>query len=63
VRCDLANMLRQARQAIDPKRDHGAYAFALEELEKHVRQVRDGSATLDEFADFYMVRPAAETVG
>lgn len=58
MRCDLANLLRQARNAIDPERDHYAYAFALEELEGHVRMVRDGSATLDEFADFYMVRPA-----
>lgn len=56
MKCDLANMLRHARQAIDPSRDHGAYAFALEQLEDHVRQVRAGTATLDQFADLYMLR-------
>jgi hypothetical protein len=59
MRCDLANMLRQARNAIDPEQDRYGYAAALEDLEGHVRQVRDGSATLDEFADFYMIRPQA----
>lgn len=57
MKIDLANMLRQARGAIDPKRDHGDYAFMLEELESHVRLVREGKATLDEFADLYMIRP------
>lgn len=57
MKIDLANMLRQARSAIDPKRDHGAYAFMLEELEKHVRMVRSGKATLDQFAELYMIGP------
>ena len=57
MKCDLANMLRQARQCIDPKRDQYGYGFSLEQLEDHVRQVRDGSVTLDDFADFYMIRP------
>lgn len=57
MKIDLANMLRQARGAIDPKRDHGAYSFMLEELEKHVRMVREGKATLEQFADLYMIRP------
>ncbi len=56
MRWDLANMLRQVRQTIDPK--HAVYAFSLEELEKYVRQVRDGTLSLDEFADFYMIRPS-----
>ncbi len=59
MKCDLANMLRHARRAIDPKRDVGAYAFMLGELEDHVRQVRAGTATLDQFADLYMIRPEA----
>ncbi len=59
MKCDLANMLRQARYAIDPKRDRYGYAFSLKELENHVRDVRDGKHTLDEFADFYMIRATA----
>lgn len=58
MRCNSAHMLEQASRAIDPERDFGAYAFALEELAGHIRQVRDGTASLDEFADFYMIRPA-----
>lgn len=57
TRCNSAHMLEQASRAINPKRDEGAYAFALEELASHIRQVRDGTTTLDEFADFYMIRP------
>lgn len=57
MRCDSANMLRQAANAIDPKKDRFGYAFSLEELARHIKQVRDGSATLDELADFYMIRP------
>lgn len=62
MKCDLANMLRGAQSCIDPKRDRFGYEFTLNELEQHVRQVRDGTVTLDEFADFYMIRkqePAA----
>lgn len=61
MKCDLANMLRQTRQAIDHERDRWGYAAALEDLEDHVRMVRKGEATLDEFADFYMIRPKAES--
>lgn len=60
MRCDLANMLRQARATIDPEQDRWGYAAALEDLEDHVRGVRDGKHTLDEFADFYMIRPEQE---
>ena len=59
MRCNSAHMLEQAARAIDPKRDHGAYAFSLEELAGHIRQVRAGTATLEQFADFYMIRPEA----
>lgn len=56
MKCDLANMLRQARNAIDPKRDDYGYRAALEDLIDHINGVRSGEHTLDEFADFYMLR-------
>lgn len=59
MKCNSAHMLEQTASAIDPKRDTGAYAFALGELAGHIRQVRAGTATLDQFADFYMIRPEA----
>ena len=62
MRCNSANMLMQASRAIDPETDRGAYAFALEEMAGHIKQVRDGSVSLDEFADFYMIRPTEEKV-
>ncbi|MDH7973725.1 hypothetical protein QH494_16150 [Sphingomonas sp. AR_OL41] len=57
MRCNSANLLKQAAQAIPAKRDHGAYAFMLGEMADHIRMVRAGTATLDEFADLYMIRP------
>lgn len=57
MRCNSANMLRHAALAVNPKRDYGAYAFMLGEMAGHIEQVRAGTATLDEFADFYMIRP------
>jgi hypothetical protein len=59
MRCNSANMLMQASRAIDPEKDVYAYAFALEDMAGHIRQVRAGTVTLDEFADFYMIRPEA----
>lgn len=53
MRVNACNMLRQAAKAIDPKRDHGAYAFMLEELAEHLGQVRDGQHTWAEFSDAY----------
>ncbi len=61
MKCDLANMLKHARACINPKKDFGAYAFSLEQLEDHVRDVRNGNASLDEFADFYMIRPETKS--
>lgn len=55
--CNSANMLRQAANAIDPKKDRFGYAFSLEELARHIDQVRKGAVSLDEFATFYMIRP------
>jgi hypothetical protein len=57
MKVNLTGLLRQAAAAIPPKRDHGAYAYMLGELADHVQMVRDGKATLDEFADLYRIRP------
>lgn len=57
MKCNLAGLLDQAARCIDPERDTGAYAYALREVAEHVRGVRKGDFTLDEFADFYKVRP------
>lgn len=53
MRVNAVNMLRQASKAIDPERDHGAYAFMLDELADHLGQVRDGKHTWEEFAEAY----------
>lgn len=60
MRCDLVNMLRHARRCIDSRRDGYGYEAALEQLQEHVQQVRDGEVSLDEFADFYMIRKGAK---
>jgi hypothetical protein len=51
---NLANLLRQAAAAIDPKRDAGAYAYMLGEVADHVDAVKAGKHTLAEFAAHYM---------
>ena len=57
--CDLANMLRNAAECIDEERDFGAYQFTVQEVVRHIEELRRGEHTLDEFADFYMLRPRA----
>ena len=59
MRCDLANMLRQAARCIDPEKDDYAYAYMLGEVIGHIEGVRNGEHSLDEFADFYMLRSKA----
>lgn len=59
MKCNSAHMLEQAARAMDHMRDLGAYASSLEELARHIRQVRASEVTLDQFADFYMIRPEA----
>ena len=59
MKCDLANALRQASRAIDPKLDRSAYAYLLEEIAEHVDDVRSGKHTLEEFADFYKLKETA----
>jgi hypothetical protein len=60
MKCDLANMLRNAAECIDAEADRGAYRFSVEEVVRHIEEVREGKHTLDEFADFYMLRPKVQ---
>lgn len=53
---NLAGLLRQAANAVDPKRDHGAYAFALREVADHLDGVSRGEHTLADFAECYGLR-------
>jgi hypothetical protein len=56
MKCDLSHLLRQASEAINPRKDRGAYAYMLNEVADHIDEVKAGKHTLDEFADFYLVR-------
>lgn len=56
---NLVGLLRNAADLIPPRKDHGAYAFALGEVADHVEMVRNGEATLDQLADLYSLRPEA----
>ena len=53
MRINAINMLRQSANAIDRERDHGAYAYMLEEIAGHLEDVREGRHTWEEFAEFY----------
>lgn len=53
MKCDLANMLRQAANAIDPRKDRGAYVFMMEQVADHIDDVKAGRHSLAEFAEFY----------
>ncbi len=57
MKVNLAGLLTQAAQCIDPEKDTHAYAHMLEEVARHIRDVRAGKHTLDEFADAYCLRP------
>lgn len=59
MKVNLTGLLRQAAAAIDPERDQRAYAFMLGEVADHVQMVRDGKATLEEFAELYGLRSEA----
>ena len=59
MKTNLENMLRNASQAINPRKDKGSYAYMLTQVADHIAQVRDGSATLAEFAEFYMMTEGA----
>lgn len=64
MRCDLANMLLQVRAILKRAARSGSayeaaglYVDAIEQLRDDVLQVRAGTATLEEFADCYMLNP------
>ncbi|MDB5707819.1 MAG: hypothetical protein JWN66_4935 [Sphingomonas bacterium] len=59
MNCNLAGLARNAADCISPRKDRGAYAFMLQELAGHVDQVRAGAVSLDEFADYYKLRPVS----
>lgn len=59
MRINLPNLLMQAADVIqNRKRDDGAYAFMLEEVAAHLKQVRDGEHSWDEFAEAYCLLPS-----
>lgn len=53
LKCDLKGMVRQAAAMLP----ESAQRAGLEQLLEHIDQVRAGTATVDEFADFYLLRP------
>jgi len=59
MKCDLAGLLYNAAAALGDnyhdKEMRGYYAAALLEVAAHVHDVRDGTHTLEEFADHYNV--------
>jgi len=57
MKINLVGLATQAAAAIPGKRDHGGYAFMLEQLADHVRAVRRGEATLADFANLYGLWP------
>lgn len=54
MKTNLAAMLRNAAACIPPKKDDGAYRFALEEVADHVDMVRRAEASVQDFADLYL---------
>ncbi len=53
MKCNLAGLLRQAADCIDPEKDSAAYAYMLGEVADHINDVREGRHTLAEFAEHY----------
>lgn len=53
LKCDMGSMVRQAIGQMP----ECAPRAGLEQLLEHIDQVRAGTASLEEFADFYMLRP------
>ena len=58
MRCNAINMLRQAAAAISKEGRRYGYDFSLEELGRHMAQVRDGEVAVDEFLQFYCLTEA-----
>lgn len=66
MRCDAINMLRQASHAISREGRQYGLDFSLQELARHLGEVRDGVHTWEEFAQFYCLteqdRPVPEHI-
>lgn len=58
MRCDAINMLRRAAGAISKEGQRYGYDFSLEELGRHMTQVRDGEVAIEEFLQFYCLTEA-----
>lgn len=59
MRVNVIGLLNQAADCIEHQRaDDGAYAYMLGELAGHLRDVRDGKHTWDEFAEAYCLTDA-----
>jgi hypothetical protein len=58
MKTNLIGLLTQAAACIDPAKDTGAYAYMLgEEVVGHLRDVKAGKHTIEEFAEFYCFAP------
>ena len=57
MKVNITGLLRNTLRTIDPAKDDGAFAFMIGELIDHVEDVRAGRHTLEEFAEFYCMRP------
>ena len=58
MRCNAINMLRQAAGATSKEGRCYGYDFSLEELARHLAQVRDGEVPVEEFLQFYCLTEA-----
>ena len=57
MKVNITGLLRGIQSAVDPDKDKGAYAYAVDELIGHIDDVRTGLVTLKEFTDFYCITP------
>jgi len=53
MRCNVINMLSQSAAAITHQGRQFGYDFSLQELARHLGEVRDGMHSWEEFAEFY----------
>lgn len=53
MKTNLSDLLRNAAEAINPRKDHGAYAYMLGEIADHVDMVRADPDNLGQFCRIY----------
>jgi len=58
MRCNAINMLRQAAGAISKEGRRYGYDFSLEDLARHMEQLRDGEVSAEDFLQFYCLTEA-----